>query len=514
MASPQAHEHSSHTSHDKEKEATQVHLPSLALNVYRPDIDTSAVNHRKLMRKIDYRLIPWLAQLYLLTFLDRSSIGNARLYKMEKSLHITDAQYLLAITCFFLPYGLFEVPSNLALKYFRPTRWLSFITFTWGLTTMLHGFARNFGDLVALRTLLGLTEAGLYPGIMYYLSCWYKRSEFGSRIAVLIVAVTLAGMGGGFLAAIIHNMDGVGGRPGWAWIFILEGSFTILVAGLSLWVIQDFPESATFLTETERVYVIRKLQDDLRFSTEEKFELKYVWQCLTDWKTYLGMGITMGVGGPVFAFSLFAPTIINELGFKATAANLMTVPVFLWACMVAYAVGVFGDRFGHRGHINLGLFGLGMAGYIILIVSRNAALSYFALFVAAAALYSLPANLIAMIAGNVEGSYKRGTAIAMALMLANLNGAVSSNVYRAVDSPWYSLGHGIMLAYLAIGWFSSLAYIIFLKRENKARDRGERDEVIDGLENKHANMRNGRYRCVDDARREKGDLWSGFRYTV
>jgi hypothetical protein len=86
--------------------------------------------------------------------------------------------------------------------------------------------------------------------------------------------------------------------------------------------------------------------------------------------------------------------------------------------------------------------------------------------------------------------------------------------YRAEDSPWYSLGHGIMLVYLAIGWFSSLAYIIFLKRENKARDRGERDEVIDGLENKHANMRNGRYRCVDDARREKGDLWSGFRYTV
>jgi hypothetical protein len=102
---------------------------------------------------------------------------------------------------------------------------------------------------------------------------WYKRSEFGSRIAVLIVAVTLAGAGGtyngldswitsnqqpcpsgGFFAAIIHNMDGVGGRPGWAWIFILEGLFTILAAGLSLWVIQDFPESATFLTETERMW--------------------------------------------------------------------------------------------------------------------------------------------------------------------------------------------------------------------------------------------------------------------
>jgi len=155
-----------------------------------------------------------------------------------------------------------------------------------------------------------------------------------------------------------------------------------------------------------------------------------------------------------------------------------------------------------------------LVGYTILIVSRNAALSYFAIYLAAACLYPAISNNSAWISSNVEGSYKRGAALAMAFTFGNLNAAVTVNVYREQDRPWYRLGHSVVLVYIAIGWLSSLTYIILLRRENKARDRGERDEVIDGFENKAANLHNGRYRSVADARREKGDTWSGFRYTM
>ncbi|KAI0304577.1 MFS general substrate transporter [Russula brevipes] len=522
MVPPIAHENSARAreSRDKDEERADAQLekvPSLGVapNLYRPEVDTSAVDHRKLKRKIDLQLLPWLALLYLMSFLDRGNIGNARLYDLQTSLHITDRQYLIALTVFFFPYALFEVPSNLAMCYLRPSRWIPFIIFAWGVTMLFHGLARNYGDLIGLRCLLGVAEAGLYPGIVFYLSCWYKRSEIGLRIAIFFSAATLAGAFGGLLAAALHNMNGIAGRPGWAWIFIVEGSMTILVACASPWIIQDFPETAKFLTETERVYIIRGLKADQRFSAGgEKFKLKYLRQCLTDWKTYVTMGICIGTGGPLYAFALFIPTIIHQLGFKATAANLLVVPPYALGCLVTLAVGIVGDRVGHRGYITLGLFGTAFVGYMILAVSRSAALSYFAVFLAAASLFPVIPITQAWISSNIEGSYKRGTVVAIIFTVGNLNGAVTSNVYRARYQPWYTLGHWIVLAYIAVGWLSALTYTVFLRRENEVRDRGERDEVIDGISNPNAKLHNGRYGSVTEARIEKGDTWSGFRYTV
>ncbi|KAH9968843.1 major facilitator superfamily domain-containing protein [Russula dissimulans] len=411
-------DHGAHKSGSKD-ESIEVQLKELSSPTHdlsHLEVDISAVDPRKLKRKIDFRLLPWLTLLYLLCFLDRGSIGNARLYDMQQSLHITDKQYRLALTVFFLPYALFEVPSNLVLKYLRPTRWLPFIVFAWGIVMTFHGFAHNYRDIISLRFLLGLTEAGLYPGITYYLSSWYKRSELGFRIAVFFSAATIAGAFSGFLAVAIHNMDGIGGRPGWAWIFIIEGLATILVACLSPWILQDFPETAKFLTEAERAYVIRELKADQRFSADgEAFELKCLRQCFTDWKTYVTMGTNMGLAGSSFSLSLFMPTIISELGFSATTANLLSVPVYACACVATCTVGFFGDRFGHRGYINLGFYGTAFVAYMILLVSRSAALSYFAIYLAASSVYSAVPNNIAWISSNLEGSYKRGAAMAMAI---------------------------------------------------------------------------------------------------
>ncbi|KAI9512858.1 MFS general substrate transporter [Russula earlei] len=509
MLPPSAHVNGERSKSDsKNEEHIDVEQKDLSLpspNLYGPEVDISTVDPSKLKRKMDIRFLPWLTLLYLMSFLDRGNIGNARLYNMQESLHVTDKQYLIALTVFFFPYALFEVPSNLVLRYFRPSRWIPFLVFSWGIVMMCHGFAHNYGDLIVLRFLLGLAEAGLYPGIVFYLSCWYKRSELGTRVAVFFSAATTAGAFSGFLAVAIHNMDGIGGRPGWAWIFILEGLATVLVA--------YFPETAKFLTEAERLYMIRDLKADQRHSAGgEEYKIEYVWQSLKDWKTYVAMGLCMGIAGATSSISLFMPTIIRELGFNATDANLMTVPVYAWACMVTCAVGFLGDRIGHRGLLNLALFGMGFVAYLILILSRSVALSYFAIFLAAASVY--PTIRTAWISSNVEGFYKRASALGLALSFGNLNGAVTANVYRQNDRPWYRLGHGIVLAYIAIGWLSSLIYTVLLRRENEARDRGERDEVIDGIDNKNANLRNGRYDSVTEARVKKGDYWSGFRYTV
>lgn len=132
--------------------------------------------------------------------------------------------------------------------------------------------------------------------LIVILSCWYKRSEFGIRAAIFFSAAAVAGSFGGLLAAAIVNMDGLGGKPGWAWIFILEGLATFVIGILSFWMVHDFPDDAKFLSEDDRRRVIRRLKEDKQSSAEhEEFKMKYFRLALTDWKTYLGMIIYMGV---------------------------------------------------------------------------------------------------------------------------------------------------------------------------------------------------------------------------
>lgn len=482
-------------------------------------IDTSGIDEKKLLRKLDWALVPWLSLLYLLSFLDRTSIGNAKLYSLEKDLHMTDTQYNIALTVFFFSYAIFEVPSNVFLKRLRPSIWLSLLMLLWGVMMTVQGLVHNYGGLLGMRWMLGTFEAGLFPGVNFYLSCWYKRSEFGIRAAFFFSAATVSGAFGGLLAAAISNMEGVGGKPAWAWIFILEGLATVLAGILSFWIIQDFPDTAKFLTDAERAFVIRRLQEDDQFSAAgEKLKWKWVWDSLLDWKTWIGMLVYMGADGPLYAFSLFLPTIINQLGFEATPANLLTVPIYVWACILTCGVGYYADRWGNRGYFNLVFFAVGAAGYIILIASRNAALSYFAVYLAASGIYPLIPNTIAWFSNNVEGSYKRSVSLAMIISFGNINGAVSSNVYRAPDKPWYRLGHGIVLAYICIGWVTSLISIYYLRKENARRERGERDEIIKGVtpvdDDKTAVGKGGVYDSIEHVKREKGDAWSGYRYTL
>lgn len=176
------------------------------------------------------------------------------------------------------------------------------------------GFVKNYAGLMAVRWFLGLAEAGLFPGVGYFLSCWYKRSEFGVRMAIFFSAAALAGSFGGLLAAAIAKMDGIGGKPGWAWIFILEGLLTFLIGVASFWCVYDFPDQATFLSDVDRKRVLRRLAMDQQSSAEhEEFKMDYFWASLKDWKTYTSAVIYMGADGSLYAFSLFVPTIINQL---------------------------------------------------------------------------------------------------------------------------------------------------------------------------------------------------------
>jgi sugar phosphate permease len=162
---------------------------------------------RKLLWRLDIKIIPWLCLLYLASFLDRTNVGNAKIDGLQKDFHMTSNQYNITLTIFFISYSIFEPATQIMLKKFRPSIFLPVIMVLWGIVMTTMGLVHNFSGLMAARWFLGLTEAGLLPGVNYYLSAWYKRRELGIRAAIFFSAAALAGSFGGLLVAAISKQQ-------------------------------------------------------------------------------------------------------------------------------------------------------------------------------------------------------------------------------------------------------------------------------------------------------------------
>lgn len=225
-------------------------------------MEVPPVDEAKLLRKIDLHVLPMLFLVYFVAFLDRVNISNALTMSMPKELGLTGQQPNVALTVFFVPYVLFEIPSNIAMKRFNPHIWLSASITAFGLVMLCQGFVKNYSGLIATRFFLGLAEAGVFPGSFYLISFWYKHEEAQRRFTFYWSSVIIAGAFGGLLATAIANMDGIRGLSNWRWIFILEGLLTIVVGIISFWGLADFPREAKWLTEEERKFVVAKTRTD------------------------------------------------------------------------------------------------------------------------------------------------------------------------------------------------------------------------------------------------------------
>jgi len=191
---------------------------------YDDDLGVQCPPHttqRRLVSKIDLRVIPVLSILYLLAFLDRTNIANASVFGLQKDIGLTSNQYNTALTIFFVPYIVFEIPSNIILKRLKPHVWLSMCMFLFGFVTIMQGLVQNWSGLLATRFFLGVAETGMFPGSFYLIGMWYKRSEAQKRYSFFFGSTSLAGAFGGLLASAIGKMNGMRGYLGWRWIFIL-----------------------------------------------------------------------------------------------------------------------------------------------------------------------------------------------------------------------------------------------------------------------------------------------------
>ncbi|GAP92424.1 putative major facilitator superfamily transporter [Rosellinia necatrix] len=489
---------SSKLSHSDSKEAPQSTDDGIA---YDGDANFG-VDEQKLVRKLDWHLIPLVMLLYTFSFLDRVNIGNARLYGLEEDLDLTPNQFQIAVSILFVTYLIFEIPSNLVLKPFGPQRWLAFIVFTWGIIALATGFVQNFKSLVALRLLLGAFEAGLFPGLNVYLTFFYTKRELALRVGYLFVSAAVAGALGGLLAYGIGHLDGVQGMSGWRWIMILEGIPTVVLGIAVFFLLPNNPEHAYFLTAEEKKFMIVRHRRQYGFTeSAQQFSKKDMMKAFKDWRVWVFCVAQFGADTMLYGYSTFLPTIIKGLGSWSTAQiQLLTIPCYGLGALSYMAIAFVSDRKQMRGVFCVVFGAVSVIGYGLLISDTSAGVHYFGCFLIAAGLYIIVGLPLAWLPNNSPRYGKRTTANGMQLTIGNSSGIMVSFIYPSVDQPRYIKGNAISLSLVGLAALAHGFLWFWYNRENRRRDEGRIKPEHEGLS--------------EEELAELGDESPKFRYTI
>lgn len=281
--------------------------------------------------RIAWRLIPFMGLLYVTNFLDRVNVGFAAL-TMNHDLGIGAEAFGVGAGIFFLGYFFFEVPSNVILERVGARLWIFRIMFSWGLVSMAMAFAQGPWSFYGLRFLLGVTEAGFFPGMMLYLTYWFPQSERAKFNSLFFAAIPLSSALGSPLSGYILGFDGVMGLHGWQWLFLLEGLPSCVLAFAVLFFMPNGPASARFLDNDEKHFVLQRLAD-------EAPPRKDLWSGLKDWRVWILAVTDIGIIVPLYGLNLWLPQIVKAMGFTNLETGFVvalpyvasTTAMILWA---------------------------------------------------------------------------------------------------------------------------------------------------------------------------------------
>ncbi|KAI5309745.1 hypothetical protein KEM55_002511, partial [Ascosphaera atra] len=458
---------------------------------------------RKLMLKVDWHLLPPLVILYLLAFLDRVNISNATIFHLKEDLDIVEGmKYNTALTIFFVPYILAEVPSNILMKKLKPNVWLSGCMFLFGLVTCLQGLVQNWGGLMATRFFLGMFESGMFPGCFYLMGTWYSRAEAQKRFSFFFCSTTLAGAFGGLLASAIGLLQGQRGYNGWRWVFIIEGAATAVIGIILYFLIPGFPEEVKWLKDDQKDFLRAKLARDVgKAGHEESIKLKDVFAVIKDYNIWIGAFMYFGLIVPGYGYAYFAPTFIKGYGYGNIKTQLLSIAPWAAAFVFAMTLATLSDRLRHRfTFVMIPLF-VCMAGFAMLLHIHGQArrhAEYAALFLITMGAYSAMPVIVCWFVTNLAGHRRKSIGTAVQVGFGNIGGIISTFSFLAKDAPNYTTGFRIGLGFCSLSGAATIAYLVVCHMRNRSRDRlmaDGGDTIVEGEE-------------------DLGDLRPDFRYQL
>jgi MFS family permease len=385
------------------------------------------VSEKALISKITWRMMPFLGLLYLIAYIDRQNVSYAKL-QMVGDLGMSEYAYGLGASLFFIGYFLFEIPSNLFLNRFGASRWFARILVSWGIVTIALAYTQNPTMFYVLRFLLGVCEAGFFPGVLYLLTLWFPKDYRGRMIGLFMIFSALANAIGAPLGGMLLELDGFLGYAGWEWVFLATGLPAVIAGIVTFFYLDDTPEKAKFLTEDEK----RWLQD--RIASENSGMEDHAdngFKALTNPRVLLMALCYVGFPLAAYGLSYWLPTIVKSFGVSNIANGFINIIPWVIVAIALYVVPSAADKSENKTpYIVIPAF----TGALCLLLSAlvtNPALQFAFLCIAAAGIFagqpvfwSLPSRFLKG-AGAAAG-------IAAINSVGNLGGFVAQNVVPGI----------------------------------------------------------------------------------
>ncbi|KAI6019896.1 major facilitator superfamily domain-containing protein [Pisolithus orientalis] len=434
---------------------------------------------KRLVRKIDRAILPITCLLYLLAYLDRSNLGNARLQGLPEEILGGDPKGLLyewVFSAFYFSYAN-PIPgtSYRALKAFPSILldshygdWMgNLFYFTNLMLTVLQASAFNLGGIIVCRIGLGVFEAGFGPAIPVYFSLFYTKNELGLRLGYWFGFAAIAGAFGGLIAFGVQSVHfGPNSESDWKLLFLIEGIPAILLGVVTWFALPNRPEATHLFNERERELALERGARGTTADIGLVINRRHIIAALTDWRILACGTIYFGVNCALASISAFLPTIIKTFGYTNALAQLLTVPPYVVGaivlCMTAYAT----DRLQSRGLAIASSCAAGAIGYLLVVlVPSNMHVRYFAVFLITSGTYTAIGVIIAWCSET-----KKAAGIPMFMAIGQCGSVLGANIYPASDGPRYLRGFTITCALMA--WATVCAVILYVsyKRDNKRRD--------------------------------------------
>ncbi|KAF6811815.1 major facilitator superfamily transporter [Colletotrichum sojae] len=440
--------------------------------------DFTPEEQKKIMRRVDIRVVATVGLLYCFSVIDRSNLPAAAVAGMLDDLKLIGNRYSIVSLVFFTTYITFQPISIILARKVGPRAYFTGITMICGGIVMGMGFLTHWHQLVALRVMLGALDAGFYPSCLYLLSTWYTRYEVGKRYSVFYILVCLATAFAGILAFGLTRLAGKGNLPGWTWIFLVEGIITCVIGIIGYFLLVGFPDVQKrtwgFLSERETAWVISRVQADRGDAKLPKFSVMKFLRGGADIKVWALALIYFNQALVNFALSFFLPIILKDnMGFSAAKAQILVAPPYIFAAGIMYAAGWVGDRYMLRGPLLIGLNTVAIIGISMIGFHSQVAVRYAGVFLLTAGVLSSIPTTMAYQANNIRGQWKRAFSSALTVAFGGIGGIAGSLIFRSQDKPRYLPGLIACMAAAIMIIVVVLALSAYFYYWNKKADRGE-----------------------------------------
>ncbi|CCX04326.1 major facilitator superfamily domain-containing protein [Pyronema domesticum] len=442
---------------------------------------------QKLIHKVDWRLLPILGALYSVALIDRTNMSNAAVAGMDVELHLKGTnRYSIALLIFFIPYFIFELPSNLLLRRIGAAKLLGTLAVCWGAVMIGMGFLKDWRLLVVCRAILGFFEAGFFPGAVYIVSSWYVRYEVQKRMAGFYLVSVLVGGFSAILAYGLMQMKGIGGLSGWRWIFIIEGIITVLLGFVAYFTIIDFPDkvletrNGNFLTASDVELLKARIDRDRDDSTADEITWAKVGKHLGDWKLWVFAMMFMCSTTPSYAFGYFLPQILRGMGFSAAMSQLLSAPPYIFACITAFGMAVLADKTHKRGPVIVFQNLLVIVGLLITAYTKGTGPRYFGIFLGLTGAQGNVPAVLSYQSNNIRMNSKRSVGSALQVGFGAIGGIFASTVFREHDAPKYLNGMWATIGTQLFTMAAVATMTLYFRSQNKKQKEGK---VLEGHPN-------------------------------